>query len=119
MGTILGRAAGPSAGRGKHQTTADDFAELGWEVLRVSETAGALPSVEIDFALAHPDFGVALVDVLHAHPEPVKRLRDRLAEPAQPPPSGEFAQIDEHQPQIGEVGEIGRASCRERVLVTV
>jgi len=78
MGTILGRAAGPSAGRGKHQTTADDFAELGWEVLRVSETAGALPSVEIDFALAHPDFGVALVDVLHAHPEPVKRLRDRL-----------------------------------------
>jgi len=78
MGKILGIASGRSAGGDEHQTVAEGFAELGWEVLRLGEAAAALPPVEIDFALAHPDFGVALVDLMRPHLEPVKRLRDRL-----------------------------------------
>ncbi|MDB5377384.1 MAG: hypothetical protein JWR00_1830 [Rubritepida sp.] len=79
MGKILGIAPGHSAGSGEHQTVAEGFAELGWEVLQLrGRDTAALPPVEIDFALAHPGFGVALVDLMHGHPEPVRRLRDRL-----------------------------------------
>jgi hypothetical protein len=78
MGKILGIVPGHSAGRDEHQTVAEGFAELGWEVLRLGGAATTLPPVEIDFALAHPGFGVALVDLMHPSPEPVKRLRDRL-----------------------------------------
>ncbi|TCH96281.1 hypothetical protein EJV46_20060 [Roseococcus sp. SYP-B2431] len=78
MGKISDLTPGPSAGGDDQQTMAASFAGLGWEVLQPGGAAGALAPVEIDFALAHPGFGVALVDLLRAHPEPVQRLRDRL-----------------------------------------
>ncbi|WP_421988618.1 hypothetical protein [Roseococcus sp.] len=76
---MWGIASGRSTGGQECQDEAEGLAEGGWETLRLGSPSGAVPpAVEIDFALAHPDRGVALVDLAKPHPEAVPRLRARL-----------------------------------------
>jgi hypothetical protein len=56
------------------------FADLGWQSLRNDPSARAsLPPVDANLTFAHPDLGVALVDMAPASSSnPVERLRRRL-----------------------------------------
>lgn len=73
-------AALPPESEDAHRLARMSFADLGWQSLRNDPSARAsLPPVDASLTFAHPELGVALVDMAPARASnPVERLRRRL-----------------------------------------